>query len=140
MYSSALFLTVLFATLVASLALPLPKPDSVRITNQTPASDSASDGNTADRRRYGRRNPGPSTDWPLASGSTETFHSKCSYDCSGKKREVDRRDIDTLAGWEGSAGERMTKSKLNRRTSANGKEGEVDVDGTNWDNGSAWDN
>jgi len=34
----------------------------------------------------------------------------------------------------------MAKSKLNKRNSVNGKVGEVDVDGTNWDNGSAWDN
>jgi len=155
MHLSALFLTVFSATLVTSLALPLTVPGSVRITNQTPAFDSAGDGNTPDRRRQGRRESGPPTDWPLASDSTETFSSKCSYDCSGKKREVNRPETDTLPGLEGSAGERMTKGKR-RRTSGetliakrscsshgcdNAEEGGVDVDGTNWDNdGSAWDN
>lgn len=139
MHISTLFLTASSATLVASLALPLPEPDSVRITNQTPAFDSISDANTAERR-----------------DSTETFNSKCSYDCSGKKREVDRREIDIPTGLEArSAGGKMTKAKLNGRTvenkvakrscsshgCVNAEEGGVDVDGTNWDNyGSAWDN
>lgn len=138
-------LTALSATLVASLALPLPKPDSVRITSGTPALDSASDGNTVDKRQdtgpTGRtdwtfdrsgaaavdRRQGPGTGWidwnSVRDGNTGVNH----------KRQNPGQAVE--------AGKRVTsESPTCSHGCVNSKEGAYDLDGTSWDNGSAWDN
>ena len=114
-----LFLAALSANLVASIALPPQHDgrDSVRITNQTPAFDSVSDGSTVGERQDA------SPEGRFDGDSTETSNSKCSYDCSG-------------AAWEGDA-QQVKRGEIGGSSVGDDNYG---VDGTSWDNGSAWDN
>jgi hypothetical protein len=115
MHLHTAFIAALSTALVGSLALPSQHEirDSVRITSQTPALNSASDGSVVDKRQ----------DTPLegtfdrTSDSSETFGSNCSGDCLG-------------AAWKGDA-QQAKRGEISH--------GSVKDDGYNAD-GSAWDN
>jgi hypothetical protein len=116
-----LFLTALSTTLVTSLALPVQHKgrDSVRITNQTPAFDSANDDSAVNKRQGAP--PEGTFDW--TSDSSETFRSNCKGDCLS-------------ATWQGNA----QQGKRGEIGGGSVEEDQYNLDGTSSENGSAWDN
>jgi len=118
---STLTLAVLSAALATSLALPVQHDsrDSVRITNQTPAFNFASDGSEVDRRQ----DPPTEGAFDWSSDSSETSGSNCSGDCLGTARQGNAQ-----------------QEKRGEIGGGSIEDGGYRVDGTSWENGSAWDN
>ncbi|KAK0620751.1 hypothetical protein B0T14DRAFT_567482 [Immersiella caudata] len=122
MHRHRLMLAALSAAIATSFALPAQHGslDDVRITNQTPALDSASDSNVFDKRQDSP--PEGTFDW--SSDSSETPGSNCSGDCLG-------------AAWHGDAQQAKRGGEI---SGGSIEDDNYSVDGTSWDNGSAWDN